>query len=108
LTANRANDRLFSIIPRLWLQWVAEDHQRRPRTSMTTLRPSTREEYLRQSKKNALALLAAGRIREATSSMMMDMRDASGALPHEIHAFGISAVAANDVTAVRAYIEGFI
>jgi hypothetical protein len=75
---------------------------------MTTLPPSTREEYLRQSKKNALALLAAGRIREATSSMMMDMRDASGALPHEIHAFGISAFAANDVTAVRAYIEGFI
>ena len=75
---------------------------------MTTLPPLMREDHLRQSKENALAFLAAGRVREAVSSMMIDMRSESGALPHEIHAFGISAAAANDTTAVRAYIEGFI
>ncbi|MGY4232936.1 hypothetical protein ACVIIW_001883 [Bradyrhizobium sp. USDA 4449] len=33
----------------------------------------TREEYLERSKENALALLRDGRIREAVSSMMMDI-----------------------------------
>lgn len=69
----------------------------------------TREEYLEQSKENALALLSAGRIREAVSSMMMDiLKSPSCSMPREIHAFGICAAAVGDTWAVRAYIEGFI
>ncbi|MHC4054117.1 hypothetical protein [Bradyrhizobium sp. 25ACV] len=69
----------------------------------------TREEHLKRSKKAALALLSAGRMREAVSSMMTDIvKCPSSALPHEIHAFGICAAAAGDTKAVREYIEGFI
>ncbi|MDF0583779.1 hypothetical protein [Bradyrhizobium yuanmingense] len=69
----------------------------------------TREERLKRSKEAALALLGAGRMREAVSSIMSDIIDGpSSALPHEVHAFGICAAAAGDTNAVREYIEGFI
>ncbi|MBB4392463.1 hypothetical protein [Bradyrhizobium sp. ERR14] len=68
-----------------------------------------REEHLKLSKEAALALLSAGRMREAVSSMMTNIvKSPSSALPHEIHAFGICAAAAGDTRAVREYIEGFI
>lgn len=66
-------------------------------------------EYLERSKENALALLSAGRIREAASSIMMDiLKSPSCSMPREIHAFDICAAAAGDTRAVRAYIESFI
>lgn len=69
----------------------------------------TREEHLKRTKEAALALLNAGRMREAVSSMMTGIiKSPSCAVPREIHAFGISAAAAGDTTAVREYIEGFI
>ncbi|MEY9182358.1 hypothetical protein [Bradyrhizobium sp. USDA 313] len=69
----------------------------------------TREERLIRSKEAALALLGAGRMREAVSSMMTDILEGSNsALPHEVHAFGICAAAAGDTRAVREYIEGFV
>jgi hypothetical protein len=69
----------------------------------------TREEHLKRSKEAALALLSAGRMREAVSSIMTDIVNSQGStLPHEIHAFGICAAAAGDTRAVREYIEGFI
>jgi hypothetical protein len=69
----------------------------------------TREEQLKRNKEAALALLSAGRMREAVSSMMTDLvKSPSRALPCEVHAFGICAAAAGDVRAVREYIEGFI
>jgi hypothetical protein len=68
----------------------------------------TREQYIERSKESALALLRGGRIREAVAQMMMDMRKHPNCeVPHEIHAFGISAVGAGDATLARAYIEGF-
>jgi hypothetical protein len=68
----------------------------------------SREQYVEQSKERALALLRAGRVREAVASMMMDMRKGPNcAVPHIIHAIGISAAAAGDAAVARAYIEGF-
>ncbi|MGL9622381.1 hypothetical protein QRQ56_30850 [Bradyrhizobium sp. U531] len=68
----------------------------------------TQEEHLKRSKEAALALLHAGRMREAVSSIMTDILNSpSSALPHEIHALGICAAAAGDAKAVREYIEGF-
>jgi len=56
----------------------------------------------------ALALLRAGRVREAVASMMMDMRKGPNCgAPHKIHAIGISAAAAGDAAVAGAYIEGF-
>lgn len=68
----------------------------------------SREQYVEQSKERALALLRAGRVREAVASMMMDMRKGPNCgVPHKIHAIGISAAAAGDAAVARAYIEGF-
>ncbi|MHC4051397.1 hypothetical protein [Bradyrhizobium sp. 25ACV] len=69
----------------------------------------TREEHLKLSKEAALALLSAGRMRNAVFSVMTDIvKSPRSALPHEIHAFGICAAADGDTRAVREYIEGFI
>lgn len=66
------------------------------------------QEHLKRSKEAALALLRAGRMHEAVSSIMTDILSGPGnALPHEIHALGIRAAAAGDTKAVREYIEGF-
>ncbi|RXG89250.1 hypothetical protein EAS61_28220 [Bradyrhizobium zhanjiangense] len=74
-----------------------------------TKSPLTRKEYLERSREQALRLLRLGRPREAVASMMMDMRKGPNCgAPTEIHTFGISAAAAGDTAAVRAYIEGFI
>jgi hypothetical protein len=68
----------------------------------------SREQYVEQSKERALALLRAGRVREAVASMMMDMRKGPNCgVPHIIHAIGISAAGAGDAAVARAYIEGF-
>ena len=68
----------------------------------------TREQYIERSKERALALLRAGRVREAVASMMMDMRKGPNCgVPREIHAIGICAVTAGDAAVARAYIEGF-
>jgi hypothetical protein len=73
-----------------------------------TLSTMTREQYVDQSKERALALLAAGRIREAVAAMMVDMREGPNCgVPHEIHAIGIVAAVAGDAALARAYIEGF-
>jgi len=77
---------------------------------LVSLRSSTatREQYIERSKERALALLGAGRIREAVASMMMDMRKHPNCeVPHAIHAIGIFAAAAGDAAGARAYIEGF-
>ena len=53
-------------------------------------------------------LINVGRIHEAVASMMMDMRKYPNCeVSHEIHAIGIYAAAAGDVSVARAYIEGF-
>jgi hypothetical protein len=66
----------------------------------------TREQYVERCKERTL--INVGRIREAVASMMMDMRKYPNCeVPHEIHAIGIYASAAGNVTVVRAYIEGF-
>jgi hypothetical protein len=68
----------------------------------------TREQYVDACKKRALALLRAGRRREAVASMMMDMRKRPDCgVPHGVHAIGILAAAADDAAVARAYIEGF-
>jgi hypothetical protein len=68
----------------------------------------TREQYVERSMERALALLRVGRIREAVASMMADMRkDPNCRVPHAVNAIGISAAAAGDAAAARAYIEGF-
>jgi|GEM_PF-938184 len=73
-----------------------------------TLSTVTREQYVERSKERALALLRAGRIREAVASMMMDMRKHPNCgVPHEIHAIGIYAAAAGDAAVARAYVDGF-
>jgi hypothetical protein len=73
-----------------------------------TLSTVTREQYIELSKERALALLSLGRIREAVASMMADMRKHPDCgVPHEVHAIGISAVAAGNAAVARAYIEGF-
>jgi hypothetical protein len=73
-----------------------------------TLSTVTREQHVERSKERALALLNAGRIREAVASMMIDMRKHPDCgVPHEIHAIGIFAAAAGDVVVAGAYIEGF-
>ncbi len=79
---------------------------------LASLRLSTRtreqEQYVDQSKERALALLAAGRIRDAIASMMVDMREGPNCeVPHQVHAIGIVAAAAGDAALARAYIEGF-
>jgi hypothetical protein len=76
--------------------------------SLVSTRTPEQEQYVDQSKKRALALLAAGRIRDAVASMMVDMREGPNCeVPHRIHAIGIVAVAAGDAALARAYIEGF-
>ena len=73
-----------------------------------TLSTLTREQYIERSKERALALLNVGRIREAVASMMADMRKHPDCgVPHEVHGIGISAAAAGNAAAARAYIEGF-
>ena len=68
----------------------------------------TREQFIERSKERARSLLRVGRICEAVASMMADMRKHPNCeVPHEIHAIGISAAAAGDAAAARAYIEGF-
>jgi hypothetical protein len=68
----------------------------------------TREQYVRRSKENALALLRDGRMGEAVASMMMDMRKQPDCgVPHEVHAIGICAADAGDVALARVYIDGF-
>src|SRR5215510_10558799 len=67
-----------------------------------------REQYVERSKERALALLSIGRMREAVTSMMADMRKHPDCrVPHEINVIGISAVAAGNAAVARAYIEGF-
>ena len=68
----------------------------------------TREQYVRRSKENALALLRDGRIGEAVASMMMDMRKHPDCgVPHEVDAIGIFAAAAGDVAMAHVYSDGF-
>ena len=84
---------------------MANEHA--PLLVSLTLPTVTREQYVDGSKERALALLRAGRIREAVASMMMDMRKYNCEVPHEIHAIGIFAATAGDVAVACAYIEGF-
>jgi hypothetical protein len=79
-----------------------------PLFAFLSITPKTREQYVGRCKLRALALLSAGRIREAVASMMMDMRKGPNCgVPDEIHAIGIYAVVAGDAALARAYIEGF-
>ena len=74
---------------------------------LVSLTKVTRE-HIEQSRERALALIEVGRVREAVSSMMAEMRKHPNCeVPHEIHAIGMHAVVAGDSALARAYIEGF-